>query len=208
MFFFFLSLCCRWYVFIWHNAVLSSIVVLMLAFTLHDLRWQVHASLLSFLHFTTKYSDLKRQWPYKLFLTINKHTPFIVCAVLHYFGPLCPLRMRRWSTIHQTIYSNLSLIKISAELWSPYWCSVLKWSSSSGKNWKPFHLRGLKGSKEHQITLPVVFLFFSPQKLVTNCTFVGRGPCQAGAGGDCPRVQALETLSVSKWGLLYFTLWP
>ncbi|TNN80173.1 hypothetical protein EYF80_009498 [Liparis tanakae] len=43
-------------------------------------------------------------------------------------------------------------------------------------------------------------------KLVTNCTFVGRGLCQAGAGGDCPRVQALETLSVSKWGLLYFTL--
>lgn len=62
--------------------------------------------------------------------------------------------------------------------------SVLKWSSSSGKNWKPFHLRGLKGSKEHQITLPVVVLSFPPpQKLVTNCTFVGLGLCQAGAGG-------------------------
>lgn len=98
--------------------------------------------------------------------------------------PLCPLGLQRWSTVHHTIYSNLSLIKISAELWSLYWCSVLKWSSSSGKNWKPFHLRGLKGSKEHQITLPVVFLFFlSLQKLVTNCTFVGRGLCQAGAGG-------------------------
>lgn len=108
---------------------------------------------------------------------------FLICVLLRYFLPLCPFRPRRWSRVYLTIYSNLSLIKISAELWSPCCCSVLKWSSLSGKNWKPFHLRGLKGSKEHQITLPVVFLFFSPQKLVTNCTFVGRGLCQTGAGG-------------------------
>lgn len=109
-------------------------------------------------------------------------TQFLLGVMLHCVFPLCPHRPQQWSSVYHTIYSNLSLIKISAELWCPYWCYVLKWSSSSGKNWKPFHLRGLKGSKEHQITLPVVFLFF-PLKLVTNCTFVGRGLCQAGAGG-------------------------
>lgn len=127
--------------------------------------------------------------------------PRLYCTAL--FLPLWLFKPWRWSTVQHTVYSNLSLIKISAELWSPYWCSVLKWSSSSGKNWKPFHLRGLKGSKEHQITLPVVFLFF-PQKLITNCTFVERGLCQVGAG----RTALGFRLSASKWGLLYFTPWP
>lgn len=138
-------------------------------------------------------------------LTAFKHATHPCTAAL--FLPLCPLRLRRWSTVHHTIYSNLSLIKISAELWSPYWCSVLKWSSSSGKNWKPFHLRGLKRSKEHQITLPVVFLFF-PSEACNKLHLCRTRPLSGRGWGDCPRVQALETLSASKWGLLYFTLWP
>ena len=128
------------------------------------------------------------------------------CNAALFFAPL-PLQTERWSTVFHTIYSNLSLIKISAELWSPCWCSVLKWSSLSGKNWKPFHLRGLKGSKEHQITLPVVFLFF-PSEACNKLHLCRTRPLSGRGWGDCPWVQALETLSASKWGLLYFTPWP
>lgn len=111
-------------------------------------------------------------------------TPFLVCVMLCYFCPFAPSD-RGDGAQYITQYTVICLwlkFLLSFEARSG---SVLKWSSSSGKNWKPFHLRGLKGSKEHQITLPLVFRFFfsPPQKLVTNCTFVGRGLCQAGAGG-------------------------
>lgn len=78
------------------------------------------------------------------------------------FLPLCPLRPRQCSTAHTPQYTVICLrlkILLSFEALSG---SVLKWSSLSGKNWKPFHLRGLKGSKEHQITLSVVFLLPPP----------------------------------------------
>lgn len=113
------------------------------------------------------------------------------------FLPLCPLRLWRWSTAHAPQYTVICLRLKILLIFEALSGSVLKWSSLSGKNWKAFHLGGLKGSKEHQITLPVVFLPppTPPQKLVTNCTFVGRGLCQAGAG------QRGEVLPLgSDWG--------
>lgn len=111
-------------------------------------------------------------------------TAFLVCVVLCYFFPFAPLRLQRGAQ-YITQYTVICLWLKFLLSFEAHTGSVLKRSSSSGKNWKPFHLRGLKGSKEHQITLPVVFhfFFFPPQKLVTNCTFVRRGLCQAGAGG-------------------------
>ena len=76
-----------------------------------------------------------------------------------------------------------------------------------GKNWKPFHLKGLKGSKEHQITLPVVF-FFSSSGACNKLRLCRTQPLSGRGWGNCPQVQTLETLSASKWGLLYFTPWP
>lgn len=46
------------YVFIRLNAVLSSIVVLIFAFNLPDLRWQIHASASGFYLLYHKYFDI------------------------------------------------------------------------------------------------------------------------------------------------------
>lgn len=136
-------------------------------------------------------------------------TPFLVCVMLCYFLPLAPLDCgdgAQYITQYTVICLWLKFL-LSFEAHSG---SVLKWSSSSSKNWKPFHLRGLKGSKEHQITLPVVFrfFFFLLSEACNKLHLCRTRPLSGRGWGDCPRVQALETLSASKWGLLYFTLWP
>lgn len=155
------------YVFIRQNAALSSIGLLLFAFSSHYVRdgriLQDHHSFLPstfwqltgmFLEWTWKiYGDL---WCKPQSVPTKIWCHFSLLLSLPSFTSFKPLQ---WCVLHLTTYSNLSLIKISAELWSPCWYSALKWSSLV-KNWKPFHLRGLKGSKEHQITLPVVFLFF------------------------------------------------
>lgn len=94
--------------------------------------------------------------------------------------------------------------------------SVLKWSSLSGKNWKPFHLRGLKGSKEHQITLPVVFLLPPPPPEACNKLHLCRARPLSGWGWAGKRRGSVAALGFRLWrpcqlqngGLLYFTPWP
>lgn len=113
-------------VFIRRNAVLSSVAVLIFAFGLGDLKMaRARERIKAFTSPCRTWFDaisppvlriLKRHQNKRAATRLPRLVVSCRCNAGLYCVPFAPLGRLRCSRVHHTIYSNLSLIKISAEL--------------------------------------------------------------------------------------------